>query len=68
MRVIVDDGEISFVGARADSTGEADVRELLELISPDVSRHNWIRVGNALKHMLRGAGWFATGATCLHVL
>ena len=30
--------------------GEADVRELLELISPDVSRHDWIRVGNALKH------------------
>lgn len=51
VRVILDaSGDISFVGARADSTGEADVRELLELISPDVSRHDWIRVGNALKH------------------
>jgi hypothetical protein len=45
------DGEVTYVGvSKLQESSAEDLRKLLELISPDVSRDDWLRVGNFLKH------------------
>jgi hypothetical protein len=52
-----DDGETKRVEVRQTDTGEAELRELLQLVSSDVSRDDWLRVGSYLKHQTACDGW-----------
>jgi hypothetical protein len=45
------DGEVTYVGvSKLQQSSAEDLRQLLTMISPDVSRDDWLRVGNFLKH------------------